>query len=374
MLISITTRDDRDIPTVAEDSPIEDSFETVAIYNIRVFDVTIKLRLFTRFKCLFRFGNCERSVMEVEKSKRTEYSSLQMTRKRELGQIFQNDTLSSKYYKYIQIKSSWSNDKSSTDHGGIFNLKFSPSGKMLVAACEKATILILDPVSRKLIHRVENAHCDSVNCICFLDERTFASGSDDSNIMLWGARMLREHVTKLEGHTRWVKSVQYDRISRHLVTSAFDDTVRIWDINRYSHGQPKSNIIYRAKRLIRMQLSTACDKLIVSTFGGTLTVFHNLDLENFQQDMNKRELLSHLNNGKDSPKLLSLDRNEPETIMEFPHPPWCVSSLQVHPQGWCLLSRYSSDHRQDEYSTIHDIQTVPHGKVLLFTFKNFYLF
>ena len=207
MLISITTRDDRDIPTVAEDSPIEDSFETVAIYNIRVFDVTIKLRLFTRFKCLFRFGNCERSVMEVEKSKRTEYSSLQMTRKRELGQIFQNDTLSSKYYKYIQIKSSWSNDKSSTDHGGIFNLKFSPSGKMLVAACEKATILILDPVSRKLIHRVENAHCDSVNCICFLDERTFASGSDDSNIMLWDARMLREHVTKLEGHTRWVKSV-----------------------------------------------------------------------------------------------------------------------------------------------------------------------
>ena len=49
--------------------------------------------------------------------------------------------------------------------GGIFNLEFSPDGKILSAACEKKNILIFDPLSRKVVRTIENAHTDCVNCV-----------------------------------------------------------------------------------------------------------------------------------------------------------------------------------------------------------------
>lgn len=307
----------------------------------------------------------EHKSTEDKKETAGKYSTIKMTRKREVGHMFREDTLSSKYYRYIKTKSSWPMNEDVADHGGIFNLQFSPSGKMLVTACEKAAILVFDPFSRKLISKIMQAHNDSVNCICFLDERTFASGSDDCNIVLWDTRMLNKQVSKLEGHTSWVKSLEYNINTSQLVTSGFDDTVRVWDINRYSDSQPRSKVILKDEHLTRMRLSPGGDKLIISTLGGSITVFHNLDLEKFQEDQNIRGFVNHLNSGQDTHKSYQNDRNYPEYIMEFPKPPWCISSLQVHPYCWCLMSRYSSMHLLLEYTTIHDIQAVPCGKDLI---------
>ena len=49
--------------------------------------------------------------------------------------------------------------------GGIFNLEFSPDGKILSAACERRNILIFDPLTRRVIQNLENAHLDCVNCV-----------------------------------------------------------------------------------------------------------------------------------------------------------------------------------------------------------------
>jgi WD repeat-containing protein 32 len=49
--------------------------------------------------------------------------------------------------------------------GGIFNLEFSPDGKILSAACEKRNILIFDPLTRRVVQNLENAHQDCVNCV-----------------------------------------------------------------------------------------------------------------------------------------------------------------------------------------------------------------
>ena len=49
--------------------------------------------------------------------------------------------------------------------GGIYNLEFNSDGKILAAACEKHNILIFDPLLRKQIASIDEAHTDCVNCI-----------------------------------------------------------------------------------------------------------------------------------------------------------------------------------------------------------------
>lgn len=39
---------------------------------------------------------------------------------------------------------------------------------LLLAACEKKSILMFDPLCRKLIHAIDNAHNDCVNCVRFV--------------------------------------------------------------------------------------------------------------------------------------------------------------------------------------------------------------
>ena len=49
--------------------------------------------------------------------------------------------------------------------GGIFNLEYNPDGSILAAACEKKSVLLFDPGSRKVVKSLEKAHLDCVNCV-----------------------------------------------------------------------------------------------------------------------------------------------------------------------------------------------------------------
>ena len=50
------------------------------------------------------------------------------------------------------------------------------------AACERKCVLLFDPTTRRLVSEVKNAHDDCVNCIRFLDNRLFATCSDDTTV------------------------------------------------------------------------------------------------------------------------------------------------------------------------------------------------
>ncbi len=79
----------------------------------------------------------------------------------------------------------------------------------MAAACEQNSVLLFDPGSRKLVHNVERAHQDCVNCVRFLDTRSFATCSDDTTVALWDARYLKNKVKVLRGHSNWVKNIEY---------------------------------------------------------------------------------------------------------------------------------------------------------------------
>ena len=291
--------------------------------------------------------------MEAELKDR-KYSTLKMVEKREIGrQFLRLDTLRSKYYKHMKMSLN-----SQENHGAIFNMQFSPNGKMLVVACEERAILMYDPNTRKCLHRLPSAHSDCVNCICFCDERIFASGSDDCTIALWDARMLKEQVMNLSGHTGWVKSLVYVVNSGLLLSSAYDGTVRTWDINRSSNLQDNTGVIFEANDVSRMQLTPDEDKIIISCLnychGDIVVIFHNLDLSNFADDVTDKWLKEIPQDylGQEAAR-----RNIPEVLdtnLEYPKYPLRIPSFQVHPEGSCLVSRYLA--MNIEYTTVHDIQ------------------
>lgn len=53
----------------------------------------------------------------------------------------------------------------SGQHGGVFNLEYSPDGSILIAACEQKSFIVLDPITRRDVHNVYNSHSDCVNCV-----------------------------------------------------------------------------------------------------------------------------------------------------------------------------------------------------------------
>ena len=71
-----------------------------------------------------------------------------------------------------------------------------------------------------------------INIFRFLDDRLFATCSDDTTVALWDARNTRHKVAVLRGHSNWVKNIEYSSKEGLLVTSGFDGAIYSWDINR----------------------------------------------------------------------------------------------------------------------------------------------
>ncbi|XP_046341010.2 DDB1- and CUL4-associated factor 10-like [Haliotis rufescens] len=275
------------------------------------------------------------------------------------------------FYSSVKAVNSWDPNRN-TDHchhGGIFNFDFSADGSVLVAACERQSILMFDPFNGKLVGHKDNAHQDCVNCVRFLDTRTFATCSDDSTVALWDVRNLQQRIRTLEGHSNWVKNIDYASSLGLLVTSGFDGSVYTWDINNYSTETTTRKKVFYSNSLMRSKLTPDNSKLIITTAGGFLVIIHDLDLAKLSDDLSGFEpniyRLMQLNPTSSGlalmyNKVFERKRNRVEIISDFPaeNQAEVIASLQVHPQGWCVVSRNTSADEESEWTCIHNVQEV----------------
>ena len=326
----------------------------------------------------------EELEVNLQKTSSCPLKTLGYLRSREEGGYFKNDTVVSKYYKNVLLRNIWIPEDTvrNGDHGAIFNVEFSPEGRLLLAACEKQSFLVFDPLSQRLIKCMRRAHTDCVNCVRFLDTRSFVTCSDDATIALWDVRNLSEKLSSLKGHTSWVKSIEYHKPSGSLISSAFDDNVRVWDLNRYSDsGTHGSSIAVRVRNLTRMKLSPDGSKMVVSAIAGCLTVIHGLNLDYLASDLSQDTsalFYSRTSQPFDyETDCTNSDRNRVERIKDFcvDTEPLCISSLDIHPHGWALLSRYSEKYSRNEYTTVHDLQETSsnRGEFIYYTLAQSFL-
>lgn len=272
---------------------------------------------------------------------------------------------------YLALLPSEKPDFDHSSHGGIFNLSFAPEGSILVAATEGKSILIFDPLNHKLIREVGHAHSDCVNYARFLDSRTFATCSDDTTVALWDVRNLKRKIRSLVGHSNWVKNIEYASAEGLLVTSGFDGSIHTWDINKFSENGTEFQRIFYTNGLMRMRLTPDNKKMVICTTGGYLVVIHDLDLHTLAHDLRgfklpkvycwKASEKAAYHMGDCSGHHFTSRHNRVELICDFPNDndAEIISSLQVHPHGWCVLSRNTSRNKNSEWTCVHDIQEPP---------------
>nr|XP_002737209.1 PREDICTED: DDB1- and CUL4-associated factor 10-like [Saccoglossus kowalevskii] len=256
-------------------------------------------------------------------------------------------------------------------HGSIFNIEFSPDGKVLVAACERKSIKVCDPLTGTHITTIKDAHDDCVNLVKFLDHRLFATCSDDKTVALWDVRNLKRKIRSLRGHQSWVKNIEYCPVSNILVTSGFDGNILSWDINRYQEKNIcQSKKLFHMDGLMRSRLTPDSSKLIISNSAGFIVIVHDLDLSTLDRDLHGVDPIEYYQLWVDSKnkeledyyreysRYFGARKNRVEIVTEFPlqSQVFNISSLQIHPYGWCALSRFTSEAEDVEYSCVHDLQ------------------
>ncbi|XP_052364620.1 DDB1- and CUL4-associated factor 10 [Oncorhynchus keta] len=309
---------------------------------------------------------------------------------------------------------------STQTHGAVFNLEYSPDGSVLTVACEQTEVLLFDPISSKHIKTLVEAHEDCVNNIRFLDNRLFATCSDDTTIALWDLRKLNSKVCSLHGHASWVKNIEYDTNTRLLVTSGFDGNVITWDTNRFtedgvyrvmaapqevlrsvtrcceslevgsgvclratpsevrtpspiitSHGSggdplPPSSPLTAQSPIITSHSSGETPFPIITSHSSGETPFpHHHGVSQLRWLSLRRGQVELLDRVSDSSKIhphregLS-PRNSLEVLT--PEIPGerdrgnCITSLQLHPKGWAALIRCSSNMDDQEWTCVYEFQ------------------
>lgn len=176
-------------------------------------------------------------------------------------------------------------EKQPLEQGGIFNLEFSLDGSLLVAACEERSVLVLDASNQKLVKQIPEAHANCVNCVRFLDDRTFATCSDDNTIKLWDTRRLSSAKRTLQGHSNWVKNIEYSEKEKVMVTSAFDGTIYAWDLNSPTENNVLFDKVFGMNGLMRSKLTTDGSKMIICTTSGYMIIIHDLNLMALSEDL-----------------------------------------------------------------------------------------
>lgn len=128
----------------------------------------------------------------------------------------------------------------------------------------------------------------------FLDNRLFATCSDDQTVALWDLRFLKSKIRSLHGHSDWVKNVEYSQKDGLLVTSGFDGSIFAWDINSPTEQGLIHQKVFHTSGLMRCRISPDGTKMVICTTGGYLLIFHNLDLTTVYTDLYGFRVRFHL--------------------------------------------------------------------------------
>lgn len=170
---------------------------------------------------------------------------------------------------------------------GIFDLQYSPNGEVLAAACQNKSFIIADPISEKVVSLKEHAHTDCCNTVTFLDDRIFATCSDDHSIAIWDLRNMQQEVHRLLGHSSWVKNVEYHKPSDKLVSSGFDSKILAWNLNETDQaGVIRPKEILEVQGLCRMKLSPEGESMYISSsYIPEITAIHNINIMTMLEDV-----------------------------------------------------------------------------------------
>ncbi|GLH15746.1 Probable histone-binding protein Caf1 [Gryllus bimaculatus] len=243
---------------------------------------------------------------------------------------------------------------------------------MLAAVGESKRITLLDSHQHTTVAVVYNAHISPIGHVRFIRDHLFGTCGNDKRVLLWDARNLKSSVRTLRGHRNHVRNLEFSARDGLLLSSGFDGQIFAWQMNYFGENDEARNLILRFGGLTRMRLTPDASKLIISTMDGYLLVVNNLVLSTLADDYdgfrpNLYRVMQKTGLPLPSPRRYaylfssSRKRNRATIISDFPKSDKAeiISSLELHPQGWCTVSRNLALNNESEWTCVHDIQDMP---------------
>lgn len=162
----------------------------------------------------------------------------------------------------------------------LYRLAYSPSDHNLLAAAMAPGLVRLWHQG-KAIHTAR-AHGETVQAVAFtLDGQTLASASADHTIRLWAVvgdgpeTHLEGPLATLKGHTKGVRDVTVDPISRDVISCSGDGTLRLWTmpVSEALIGEPLAVIPAGQDVINTVVVDPAGTQVITGTRAGTVQVW-----------------------------------------------------------------------------------------------------
>ena len=194
------------------------------------------------------------------------------------------DFISTAYRKFTSTRNNENRRRSPqcmSNSSAVYNVEFTPSNSNIVIACyANKAFALYDVRLESKVCSVLKAHDNGINVVSFLDSFLFATGSDDKKIKIWDLRMLSgKSVAVLKGHRGWVKNIEIDRRSNSIISLAFSDGVRKWDIDKLDMYEIRTNdnLLFNIHQAVRLRLSPDSSTMAISLRKDHLFVVSNFD-------------------------------------------------------------------------------------------------
>ena len=125
-------------------------------------------------------------------------------------------------------------------HGGsgIMSMKLSGDAKELVAGTKAAQVLVYDLVANRMVNRVNSAHNDEINSVCWANREhsnIVFTGSDDALVKFWDRRALggsNRPAGVFVGHAEGITNVASRGDGIYVASNAKDQLLKVWDIRK----------------------------------------------------------------------------------------------------------------------------------------------
>lgn len=125
----------------------------------------------------------------------------------------------------------------------VVSVKFSPDGKFLACGGDISRSWIWNLSTRELVFHVEHKYYHSV---AFSPDGKLIATGGDKGVYLWDIKS-QSLIHTFSGHTSVVNTIAYSPDGKHLASSSWDNTIKIYDIEKKAllHTyDPKSRLLH----------------------------------------------------------------------------------------------------------------------------------
>lgn len=120
-------------------------------------------------------------------------------------------------------------------------LEFSPSGDVVLSACDGNALRIWDADTAEVIGSPMVEEGARITCASFLiDGRNIASGSTNGVIRLWDSRTGESHSHSFIGHSGSITGLSFSPDGHCIASTSEDATIRVWTLTGQPVGSPFS--------------------------------------------------------------------------------------------------------------------------------------